>query len=432
VKSHIPCLARFITLALLLGFAAAACFADEDGVRLKLVWRQQFAQIPPNAPPIFFKPSSIDTSFVVRTVMQDNQLIVFDASGQPVQSLSIGSGSALHYSPSQSAATLEQFQTLGIPAGADDVPLLVTGFLNGKQVWQRTSTSAAVTLIADSGASVELNLYVFTLAFFDVNGNLLKSVVPFGTLQPWSFERPAFGAFSLDGTCFAYLATASDFTSSTLFVFDSAGNQKTSQLFAQLKEAGAVGTSADGKTFLVAGWTADPVATPQAGVVGQLVDGQGNNLGQFQIPPIGEQVLISFDPTNQEFVLNNGSGTIIRTAPNSTVSSFTVGTGLAPTDSASSSKFIVVVTLEPNDSVGDGTNNQVRREDKRTDDDDLQPHIVLRVFDHDSHLLRKEFLPGNANTLSRPKVWLSSNSRFIAVEFSDEIRYYRFWKEDER
>jgi hypothetical protein len=412
-----------IFMGFVIGLSAARSFADDDRIGLKLIWRQQFQPVPPGTNSIFSKPTAIDASFIVRTVVVGSQLLIFDSNGQLTNHVSIGPEGSQTQSPTGLAAAVEAPQFEGVPEEADEIPSIVTGFVSGNQVWQRNSTTGVHTIIADSGASVDLSLYSTTLNFYDSTGHLTGIVLPFGNELPWAFDRPAFGAFSADGSSFALLATASDFQSVSLFVYDPSGELQRNQQISLFKVASGVGISADGTNLLLAGWTVDPVTgVPTVG--GILTDPQGNASQQFQVPPIGEQIAVVSDHSNDEFVLDNRNGTIIRIGSNSPPSIFSIGTALVPTAEASAGGITALAALEPK--------GEHHEDEERDGSQKKRSELVLRLLGRNGTLLFQKTLSEKTFGLDAPGIWLSKDANFVAVRFADEIRYYqiRFRKDE--
>jgi len=374
---------------------------------LRLVWRQEFKPLPPNPRPIFLKPSSVAGSFVVRKVFQGNLVLDFDESGQLVRTIPVSQVSALYFSPSNTISVLDQLQVTAHSLGSDEGPTDIAAFLNGNQIWQRTTNFEEETIVADSGVSVDLDRAIVALTFYDKQGKLVGKVLPFVDALSWSFERPVYGGFSLDGNTFGLLATTSSAQNVALFLYDFNGSLLRRTDFQDLKVAEAIQLSSSGDGALIIGWTEDPSTDSQAEVLGIVVGGQGQIVRKFRVPSIGDQVKITLDAVTGEFVLDSGSGTFVRVSLTSPPASFSSGTVFSPTAIASNAGLTAIVSLESEDS----------KEETETD-------VVLKILDINGTPALETTLKGKTVGLDHPQVWLSQDGKFIAVRFSDEIRYY--------
>lgn len=397
-----------------------------DDLHLRLVWRQQLGPSRVRPHSIFAKPSIINADFVVRDIIRNGELLVFDANGILTGTIPTSSEATLSFSPTNTAAVLTELKTDALSPGADDAPSALTGFVAGQQAWQRSSFATSTNLLADSGFSVELNEFIDQLRFLDSNGSLLKEVFPFGSPLPWSEERPAFGVFSADGSTFALLTTTSDsptVQSVKLFVYDRVGNLKHSVDLPQLKLAQGIGISDTGTNTLVVGWTDNPVVSPQAGVLALIADDTGTISQHFTIPSIGFQVLVRPDATTGEFTLDTGDGTIIITGPKTPPSFLRLSTR-GSNAVATNVGITAILSLVPKNKDQDD-----RR--RRTDDHDAEQEfdVQIRILNQSGALLLERTLEGNCHGLVNPFIRLSKDGRFIAIQFSDEIRYYQLESE---
>jgi len=382
--------------------------AYAQALHLQLVWRQQFQSMPANFASIFFKPASIPGSFVVRGVLEGNQLLVFDQSGQLVQTTPAGGVSAFYSSPTRTVFVLDELQPAALSPSIDEGPTSVSAMSNGTQIWQRQTDFEDETIVADSGLSVDLDHAIAVLTFYDKQGNPVRQVQPFGKPLPWSDERSAFGAFSQDSSVFAFLATTPLAQGVALFLYDNTGNALLSTTVQGLQVAEGLGLSPNGNSALLVGWTQNPASNAAAQLVGMVSDSQGRIVQPFAVPSIGEQVQISVDSSTGDFVLDTGSGTIIRVSATSPASIFSLGGVFNATAVASNGGLTAWVSLEP---VGSQLN---------------QTNLVLRIVSQTGILLLQRTLGGNTLNLDTPNVWLSQDGKFVAVRFSDEIRYYEF------
>ncbi len=381
--------------------------ASAQPMHLQLVWRQEFQPVPAHAGSIFFKPPSVSVSFIVREALQGNQVLIFDQSGQLVQSTPAGKVSALYFSPTRTVSVLDQLQSSALSPGSDEGPTNVSATLNGNLVWQRSSNFEDETIVSDSGLSVDLDHAVAVLTFYDEGGNPIRQVQPFGKPLPWSDERPVFGAFSQDGNTFAFLAPASSAQNLTLFLYDNGGSARLSTTIQGLKVAEGVQLSPSGDSALLVGWSDDPANNAEAHVVGIVVGNQGQIVQQFGVPTVGEQVQISVDSSTGDFVLDSGSGYVVRVSASSPPSTFSLGDTFNATAIASNAGLTALVSLEPLGSQASQTN------------------LALRILSQTGTPLLERTLGGNTLGLDTPSVWLSQDGKFVAVRFSDEIRYYQ-------
>jgi len=245
---------------------------------------------------------------------------------------------------------------------------------------------------------------------------LLKEVFPFGSPLQWSEERPAFGVFSADESTFAVLATNSDSPTAQsvkLFVYDRIGNLMRSVDLPQLKLAQGIGISDTGTSTLVVGWTDNPVVSPQAGVMILVADNTGTILQQFTISSIGFQVLIRPDATTGGFTVDTGDGAIIITEPQAPPSFFRLPAS-GSTSIAANAGITAILSMIP-----------------KTDDHavEQQSEVDIRILNHSGTLLLERTLEGNSHGLVSPFIRLSKDGQFIAVQFSNEIRYYQLESE---
>ena len=354
------------------------------------------------------KPLSIKESLTIKGTVTDHQYVILGTDPQPESMLAGSDGVRWRFSQDRSVIVAEETILDSASKMTEDSPVRATAFSGPTALWRRTINSAIRTLPGNAGVSVDLEYAVASLSFYDAAGHLIRNVQPFGKILPWSLERPAFGAWSPDSSRFALLATDSDDPYrqlARLFVYDSRGSLLYTKDMAPLKWALAVGVSRGAEALVVVGETGNRVFESGVTVQAMLLDGAGRTTRTVTMPSAGKGVVVTPIDTTTDFTVDNEFGAIIRLGLD--LEPVTIGTDWrALVSAAATADLTAIATLDTASRAASGT-------------------IHVQLLNRYGAPLLDRTLEGNTTNLKELRIWLAKNHRFMAIQFADEIRYYR-------